>query len=117
VEVFDEIRAGESGNPLNKLVDFSQYVEMAAYLRDYIVSRGKACDLLGQVPPGEHPTLCRRFNESPSRFGMILTLGSGGLRLVLQSANYVVMYDRWWNPAVRIMLSIEYTVSAGPLPD
>jgi SNF2 family DNA or RNA helicase len=89
---------------------------MAAYLRDYIVSLGKACDLLdGQV--GEHPTLCRRFNESPSSFGMILTLGSGGLRLVLQSANYVVMYDRWWNPAVRIMLSIEYTVSAGPLPD
>jgi hypothetical protein len=48
---------------------------------------------------------------------MILILGSGGLRLVLQRANYVVMYDRWWNPAVRIRLSIEYIVSAGPLPD
>ena len=43
---------------------------------------------------------------------MILILCSGGLRLVLQRANYVVMYDRWWNPAVRIRLSIEYIVSA-----
>ena len=31
---------------------------------------------------------------------MMLTLGSGGVGLDLQSANYVVMYDRWWNPAV-----------------
>src|SRR6185503_6920422 len=48
-----------------------------------------------RLPPGERPTVCRRFTESPSRFGTILILGSGGLRLVVQRANYVVMYDRW----------------------
>ena len=100
-EVLDEILEAESGTAPNKLVGFSQYVEMAGFLHNYIAARGKACDLLdGRVPPAERPALCRQFNESPSRFGMILTLGAGGVGLDLQSANYVVMYDRWWNPAV-----------------
>jgi SNF2 family DNA or RNA helicase len=30
----------------------------------------------------------------------VSTLFSGGVGLDLQSANYVALYDQWWNPAV-----------------
>jgi SNF2 family DNA or RNA helicase len=74
---------------------------MAGYLSDYVRSRNKTCDLIdGRVPPAERPAMCRAFNADPSRFGMMLTLAAGGVGLDLQSANYVVLYNRWWNPAV-----------------
>jgi SNF2 family DNA or RNA helicase len=31
---------------------------------------------------------------------MVLSLKAGGTGLNLTSANHVVLYDRWWNPAV-----------------
>jgi SNF2 family DNA or RNA helicase len=31
---------------------------------------------------------------------MVLTLSSGGVGLDLQTANHVVLYDQWWNPAI-----------------
>jgi SNF2 family DNA or RNA helicase len=102
IEVFDEITEDDrSDDTPNKLVTFSQYVPMATYLRGFLDSRGKTVDLIdGSVPPSERLALCKRYNANPSRFGMVLTLGSGGVGLDLQTANHVVMYDRWWNPAV-----------------
>jgi SNF2 family DNA or RNA helicase len=101
-ELMDEILESDpvDGSP-NKLVAFSQFVPMAKYLRQYVDSRGKTVGLIdGSVPPADRPGLCQAFNEDRKRFAMILTLGSGGVGLDLQTANYVVMYDRWWNPAV-----------------
>ena len=63
-----------------------------------------------RLPPGERPTLCRRCTESPSRFGIILILGSGGLRLVVQRANYVVMYDRWLAVSISIASAIGWAL-------
>jgi superfamily II DNA or RNA helicase len=102
VEVLDEIVEGENGNGIrNKLVGFSQYVPMAGYLRDYVGSLGKACMFIdGSVPPGDRHGLCTQFNTTPDAFGMMMTLGAGGVGLDLQAANYVILYDRWWNPAV-----------------
>src|SRR5206468_34561 len=98
---FEEIREASSGPRPNKLVTFSQYKPMAGYLHAYIDASGKRSVLIdGTVPPSERPALCRAFNEGADQFGMVLTLGAGGVGLDLQGANYVVMYDRWWNPAV-----------------
>ncbi len=100
-EILDSILDASTGEAPSKLVGFSQYVDMASFLRDYITARGRSCEFLdGRVPPQERPALCKRFNASPTTFGMMLTLGAGGVGLDLQTANYVVMYDRWWNPAV-----------------
>ena len=103
VEVLDEILEAEpvDGGRSNKLVTFSQYVPMVHYLHDCVGARGKKCGLIdGRVPPGDRHALCRTFNSDPALFGMMLTLGSGGVGLDLPGANYVVLYDRWWNPAV-----------------
>jgi SNF2 family DNA or RNA helicase len=102
IEVVDEILDAEGPQELaSKLVGFSQYVEMAGYLSDYVRSRNKSCDLIdGRVPPSDRPALCRAYNENPTKFGMMLTLAAGGVGLDLQSANHVILYDRWWNPAV-----------------
>jgi len=102
IEIFDEILESESEEEApNKLLVFSQYLHMVSFLQDFIVSRGRKCDRIdGSVPPMQRPALCREFNADPSRFGMVLTLSSGGVGLDLQSANHVVLYDQWWNPAV-----------------
>jgi SNF2 family DNA or RNA helicase len=102
MEVLDEILDAEGPQELaSKLVGFSQYVEMAGYLSNYVRSLNKTCDVIdGSVAPADRPGMCRAYNEDPTRFGMMLTLAAGGVGLDLQSANYVVLYDRWWNPAV-----------------
>jgi SNF2 family DNA or RNA helicase len=102
-EVAQQIMEGENGegDPCNKVLLFSQYVPMASYIQDFLISLKRQCDRIdGSVPPSSRPSICKQFNTDPSRFGMVLTLFSGGVGLDLQSANYVVLYDQWWNPAV-----------------
>lgn len=42
----------------------------------------------------------RAFNESPGFGMMILSPKAAGVGLTITSANHVVHYTRWWNPAV-----------------
>ena len=102
IEIFDEIIDSESdkSNP-NKMLIFSQYVHMTTFLQDFVIARKRKCDRIdGSVPPASRPALCSEYNKDPARFGMVLTLSSGGVGLDLQTANHVVLYDQWWNPAV-----------------
>jgi SNF2 family DNA or RNA helicase len=85
----------------NKLVVFSQFVPMTTFLQRVILSKGRSCERIDEtVPLGERPALCKWFNSQPSQFGVVSTLFSGEVGLDLQSANYVAVYDQWWNPAV-----------------
>ena len=78
----------------HKFVGFSQYQTMASVLRDFIVKRHqKECRLIdGSVPAAERHSLCKSFCEDPKQFGMMMTLGAGGVGLDLQAANYVMLY-------------------------
>lgn len=102
LDLTEEIMESENGYDIpNKLLVFSQFVEMATYIQDYIISQKRTCARIdGSVSPSNRPALCREFNDNPSRFGMVLTLFSGGVGLDLQGANHVVLYDQWWNPAI-----------------
>ncbi len=102
IEILEEIlEENLKDGATNKLVGISQYVGMTGYLHDYVKSQGKACSLIdGKVPPQLRPEMCKVFNSDPSQFGMMLTLMAGGVGLDLPGANHVVLYDRWWNPAV-----------------
>ena len=44
--------------------------------------------------------LVERFQSSDGAGAMVLSLKAGGTGLNLTAANHVVLYDRWWNPAV-----------------
>jgi SNF2 family DNA or RNA helicase len=41
-----------------------------------------------------------RFREDSKCQLILMTYGSGGVGLNLQCANYVFLFDQWWNPAI-----------------
>ncbi len=44
--------------------------------------------------------MVREFQEGEGAGALVLSLKAGGTGLNLTAANHVVLYDRWWNPAV-----------------
>ncbi|MDR1019120.1 MAG: DEAD/DEAH box helicase [Synergistaceae bacterium] len=85
-----------------KALVFTQYVEMGDILKLQLQDRfGKeAMFLHGAVQKDSRDRMVRRFQEAGGPQFFILSLRAGGVGLNLTGANHVVMYDRWWNPAV-----------------
>ena len=81
---------------------FTQYVEMGNILKFQLQERfGKeALFLHGGVFKDARDKMVKRFQESEGAQFFILSLKAGGVGLNLTNANRVVLYDRWWNPAV-----------------
>ena len=50
--------------------------------------------------PGARDRLVRDFQAGTGAGALVLSLKAGGTGLNLTAANHVVLYDRWWNPAV-----------------
>jgi hypothetical protein len=47
---------------------------------------------------------------------MLMSYGAGGVGLNLQFANYVFLFDRWWNPAVEDQaINRAHRIGDGPL--
>ena len=44
--------------------------------------------------------IVRRFQSGSGAGALVVSLKAGGTGLNLTAANHVVLYDRWWNPAV-----------------
>src|ERR1700693_6261196 len=44
--------------------------------------------------------MVRAFQSGTGAGALVLSLKAGGTGLNLTAANHVVLYDRWWNPAV-----------------
>ncbi len=97
-EILEEVRAVQ-----DRVLIFTQFAEMGELLRRYVGERfgQEALFLHGGVPRLRRDAMVRRFQEDlqgPSVF--ILSLKAGGTGLNLTRAHHVVLYDRWWNPAV-----------------
>jgi len=56
--------------------------------------------LHGGTPQGRREQMIERFQSGDSPPIFILSLKAGGVGVNLTSANHVIHYDRWWNPAV-----------------
>lgn len=54
----------------------------------------------GSVPLAERAQCVRRFQEDPDMPLFLLTLKAGGVGLNLTAADYVLLFDPWWNEAV-----------------
>lgn len=85
----------------DKVLIFSQYVKTLEWL----------APRLGPIPheiyhgglsPDERDQVLSRFEESSGPRILLMSLRAGGLGLNLQSASVVVLFDRWWNPAVEV---------------
>jgi superfamily II DNA or RNA helicase len=54
----------------------------------------------GSLARGTRDRLVTEFQQGQGRGALVLSLKAGGTGLNLTAANHVVLYDRWWNPAV-----------------
>ena len=88
--------AGESA----RILVFSQFVETLRWIADRIELPH---DLLtGSMSLVERQAAIDRFKtESAPRY-LLASLRAGGVGLNLGEATHVVIFDRWWNPAVEV---------------
>ena len=83
----------------NKVLVFSQFVQMLEILRDEIKARQwKHFYLAGDTE--NRGALVQEFQSSEGAAVFLISLKAGGFGLNLTAASYVVLFDPWWNPAV-----------------
>lgn len=85
-----------------RVLVFTQFQEMTGPLSDYLASVFGRPGLVlhGGTPVKQRKQLVETFNGENWVPYMVLSLKAGGVGLNLTSANHVVHFDRWWNPAV-----------------
>jgi SNF2 family DNA or RNA helicase len=86
----------ESGR---KAIVFSQWVEPLVYLGEVLAPLG-ALQFHGRVPASQREAVLERFKSDGNKHVLLMSYGVGSVGLNLQFANYVFLFDRWWNPAV-----------------
>ncbi|MBK8267168.1 MAG: restriction endonuclease [Planctomycetes bacterium] len=90
----------ESGK---KALIFSRFVN-----KEYGIARIKQClpesygivEMHGSIPQAERDRNVDLFNGNSEAKLFLLSYRVGNAGLNLQAANYVFLFDRWWNPAV-----------------
>ena len=88
--------AGDSA----RILVFSQFVETLLWISDRIELPH---DLLtGSMSLAERQVAIDRFRTEATPRGLLVSLRAGGVGLNLGEATHVVIFDRWWNPAVEI---------------
>ena len=94
----DDICAG--AGPDARILVFSQFVETLKWVADRL---GLACALLtGAMSARARQSAIEQFTTGRTPRVLLTSLRAGGVGLNLGEATHVVMYDRWWNPAVEM---------------
>ncbi len=90
---------GEVVSGGRKVIIFSQFVEMLKIIGDYLTKEKIIFEHMdGRTK--DRQTIVERFNADPERRVFLLSLKVGGVGLNLTSADTVILYEPWWNPAV-----------------
>ena len=86
--------AGKSG----RILVFSQFVRTLQWVSDRLkLPHGL---LTGAMTPAERQAAIDEFRHGPVPRALLVSLRAGGVGLNLGEATHVVLFDRWWNPAV-----------------
>ena len=111
----DRPLAGRSGklNRLEEIVDtvfaageriliFTHFAEWGMRLATHLtaVTEIPISCYHGGLARGTRDRMIEEFQNGTGPGALVLSLKAGGTGLNLTSANHVVLYDRWWNPAV-----------------
>jgi SNF2 family DNA or RNA helicase len=94
--VADMQEVAESGR---KAIVFSQWVEPLEQIARALEPYGPL-QFHGRIPPGQRTAVLDRFKSDPTKHVILMSYATGSVGLNLQFANYVFLFDRWWNPAV-----------------
>jgi SNF2 family DNA or RNA helicase len=82
-----------------KAIVFSQWVDPLERLAGAL-AEFRPLLFHGRVPPRDRQPTLDVFRRDPRRHLLLMSYGTGSVGLNLQFANYVFLFDRWWNPAV-----------------
>lgn len=84
-----------------KVLLFSQFTSVLNKIGNSLIEKGiEFLYLDGATEPKERIKLVNDFNESKKVKVFLISLKAGGTGLNLTSANLVIHFDPWWNPAV-----------------
>jgi len=83
----------------HKLLVFSQFTKLLAYVRGELDARGVPYAYL-DGKTRDRGEVVERFQTDPGCNVFLISLKAGGLGLNLTAAGYVFLLDPWWNPAV-----------------
>ena len=89
-----------SAVPGNQVVVFSQFTSYLAEVRALLDRKKRRYLYLdGQTELEERGDIVRQFQNGDCPL-LLASLKAGGLGLNLTAANYVILLDPWWNPAI-----------------
>lgn len=92
--LIDEIRAEN-----HKVLIFSQFVQVINRFKTYFDNQGYIYSCItGQTR--DRDSEIRKFQNNNTVDLFLLSLKAGGTGINLTAADYVIIYDPWWNPAV-----------------
>lgn len=96
-EIIDNVFAANE-----KVLVFTHFATWGETLAEYLTDRtGQRIECYhGGLGRGARDRMVDEFQKAPGAGAMVLSLKAGGTGLNLTAANHVVLYDRWWNPAV-----------------
>lgn len=84
----------------SKILIFSQFVTMLENIKNELDSEGvDTLILTGKTKVKDRLSLVEKFNEGEQNV-FLISLKAGGYGLNLTSADVVIHFDPWWNPAV-----------------
>jgi superfamily II DNA or RNA helicase len=96
-EIVEQVFA--SGERVLVFTHFAQWGEQLAAHLSARFGRPVAC-YHGGLARGVRDRMVAEFQALDGPGAMVLSLKAGGTGLNLTAASHVVLYDRWWNPAV-----------------
>lgn len=96
-EIIDNVFASNE-----RVLIFTHFASWGEKLARYLTDRtGRKIHCYhGGLSRGARDKLVSEFQQLDTAGAMVLSLKAGGTGLNLTAASHVVLYDRWWNPAV-----------------
>ena len=80
---------------------FSQFASVLEPIRNTLQTMNIDClTITGRTPSGKRQELTEEFSETDKPQVFLLSLKAAGTGLTLTKADYVFLFDPWWNPAV-----------------
>lgn len=83
----------------HKVVVFTQFVEMLQLMKRHLEEHKIAYSYLDGSTK-KRQNVIEDFNKDEHKRVFLCSLKAGGIGINLTAANYVILYDPWWNPAV-----------------
>jgi superfamily II DNA or RNA helicase len=96
IETVEEVLSGG-----HKVLVFSAFASMLKIMRTALLKRDVVLGYLdGSTKDRDRQAEVERFMSADGPPVFLCSLKAGGVGLTLTAADYVILYDPWWNPAV-----------------